>query len=105
MKGTPPCSAVAQGRAVQDRSGLRWVLVIDIYFDTFASTAEHAEVDQWCAAHDGVGIEYVSIDQAAVFVHGCTRRFEAIAGRVGRHGTLADDLSAALVVMQRARGF
>lgn len=75
---------------------------MDIYFDTPATETERSEVEQWCATQDATDVEYVSIDQPAVFVHGCKGDFEAVIGRVGRHGKLAGELTAALAVMRDA---
>jgi hypothetical protein len=75
---------------------------VDQYFDTLTSAADHLEIDRWCEANKTSGVGYIVIDKPSVFVHGRTRNFVAVSGRVGRLGKLTAELDAALLAMHNA---
>jgi hypothetical protein len=78
-------------------------MAMDVYFDTPATEAERSEVEQWRTTNEAADIEYVSIEQPSVVVHGNTGHFVAITGTVRRHGKLAGELDNALALMRETR--
>ncbi len=76
---------------------------MDVYFVSVASEAEGSEVDQWVAANDSRAIEFITIDEGWVAVHGRRNQFVEVTGTATRQGALAHDLDLALAMMREKR--
>jgi hypothetical protein len=72
---------------------------VEVYFDAVVSQAERSEVERWVAANDSGEVEFIAIDDLWVGVYGRKSQFVGVTGTAPRHGSLADDLDAALGVM------
>jgi hypothetical protein len=78
--------------------------VVDVYFVSVASRAVRSEVDRWVAANDSGEIEFITVDERWVAVHGHRNQFVEVAGTATRQGApLAHDLDLALA-MTREEG-
>jgi hypothetical protein len=74
---------------------------MDVYYDTIVSPADRDVVEHWISANDSDDIDYITIDEGIVSVHGNVDDFSGVTGTAPRHGDLSTELDAARDGMRR----
>jgi hypothetical protein len=74
---------------------------MDVRYDTVVSPADRSEVERWISANGCDDIEYITIDENIVSVHGNVDAVSGVTGTTERRGDLATELTAARDGMRR----
>jgi hypothetical protein len=74
---------------------------MDVRYDTVVSPADRSEVEHWITANNSADIEYITIDENIVSVHGYVDAVSGVTGTTERRGDLATELTAARDGMRR----
>jgi hypothetical protein len=74
---------------------------MDVYYDTIVSPADREVVERWISENNSGDIDYITIDESIVSVHGNIDEFSGVTGTAPRHGDLGAELDAARDGMRR----
>jgi hypothetical protein len=74
---------------------------MDVHYDTVVAQTDRSEVERWISANESADIEYITIDDNIVSVHGSVDAFSGVTGTTERRGDLTKELTAARDGMRR----
>jgi hypothetical protein len=74
---------------------------MDVYYDTIVSSADREVVERWISENTSDDIDYITIDEGIVSVHGSVDDFSGVTGTAPRQGDLGAELDAARDGMRR----
>ena len=74
---------------------------MEVHYDAVVSPADQSEVERWISANDLDEIDYITIGETIVSVHGSIDDFSGVTGTAPRQGDLVTDLDAARDGMRR----
>jgi hypothetical protein len=75
--------------------------MMDVYYDTAMSPAEREVVERWINEINSDDIDYITIEDSIVSVHGRVDDLSGVTGTAPRRGDLGADLDAARNGMRR----
>jgi hypothetical protein len=74
---------------------------MDVYYDAIMSSAEREVVERWISENNSDDINYITIEEGVVSVHGNVDDFSGVTGTAPRHGDLSAELDTARDGMRR----
>jgi anti-sigma factor RsiW len=74
---------------------------MDVYYDTIVSPSDRDVVERWISENNSDDIDYITIDEGIVSVHGNIDDFSGVTGTAPRQGDLGAELDAARDGMRR----
>ena len=74
---------------------------MDVYYDAIVSPADRDVVERWISENNSDDIDYITIDEGIVSVHGNIDDFSGVTGTAPRQGDLGAELDAARDGMRR----
>jgi hypothetical protein len=74
---------------------------MDVYYDAIVSAADRDVVQRWISENASDDIDYITINEGIVSVHGNVDEFSGVTGTAPRQGDLGAELDAARDGMRR----
>jgi hypothetical protein len=68
---------------------------MDVHYDTVVSLADRSEIERWISANDSDEIDYITIGETIVSVHGSIDEVSGVTGTAPRQGDVFVELDVA----------